>query len=81
MTSWKCAGLVFHTPWEYLSHYQNPPTATYIGDVHLTVFCVEPRLFHFSMFTVSAWKNAMAAMVKRRETCYGSHGKKATMAK
>jgi len=48
-------------------------------DVHLAVFCVEPRLSHFSILIVSVWKNAMGSMAKRRETCHRSHGKKTVL--
>ena len=50
-------------------------------DVHLADFCDHPGLFHCSILTVLAWKNAMGAMAKRHGRCHGSHGKKATMAK
>ena len=55
--------------------------ASSAGDGHLAGFCFEPWLFHFSILTVSVWKNAMGAMAKRHDECIGSHGKKATIAK
>ena len=52
-----------------------------IGDGHLAGF-VDPALSgHLLIFKLSAWKDAMAAMAKRREQCHESHGKKAPMAK
>ena len=51
------------------------------GDGHLGGFCVDPLVVPAPIFKVSAWKNAMGAMAKRRDKCHGSHGKKETMAK
>jgi len=53
----------------------------HVGMGILTVLCVEPWLLHVSILKVSGWKHVMGAMAKRLETCHGSHGKKATMAK
>ena len=52
-----------------------------VGDGHLAGF-VDPALVgHLLIFKVSAWKNTMGAMAKRREQCHENHGKKAPMAK